>query len=194
MSYDFVRNIKLDKKNNIIEIECASNNVIPLLWNKYNYLNSENDKYRDLSFEDKLLILYSDFQKGFLVINTINKNTENFQYALIKAEEFNRQKESKQYDYVSYSTIEDLEKFKNVYGDSFLEFKKALYEKMQGDYILYNGAYYMTKLGNYGGRFGGYQRYWYGFDCKDRALKMSYKKAYIVKNNFEKAGFEIQKV
>ena len=194
MSYEKIRNVKLDKKKNIIEVDYADNNIYPLIWRKSQYCNSDNEKYQKLSFEDKLLLLFNDFENGNFSISVINNNTSNVMYALLKARAVMKEMGLNSFDvYMSYSDNESLQKMKEFYGIAFNEFIKALYEENKSECILYNGLYYIGKLGNYNERNGGYTKYYYGYN-KDRALKMSYKKAYIVKNNFEKASFEIQKV
>ena len=74
-----------------------------------------------------------------------------------------------------------LESLWEVYGKSFNVWKKALEEKIKGDYeIVFNDYYKISKLGKYD---RGYNSFYYS---SYNSLKMSYKKAYIVKYDLGK--------
>lgn len=71
----------------------------------------------------------------------------------------------------------ELETLWEVYGKVFEIFKKALYEKIEGEYkVLFDDVYFVTKLGRYD---RGYDRFSYANKAYDKFEKMDYKKAYV---------------
>lgn len=91
MSYYCCKRITLDKKNNKIKVCVASSNVFPKTYGTYELCESDSDKYKDYTWEDKLLCLYEDMQSGNIQITTINDNTEKFEYAMCKVREWLRE-------------------------------------------------------------------------------------------------------
>lgn len=94
MSYEMCKRIVLDEKNNKIKLTIASNNVRPITYSACDYY-----KDYDYTFEDKLLCLFWDMTSGMLQISTINSNTENFEYAIKKVNEYCKQNNISTYDY-----------------------------------------------------------------------------------------------
>lgn len=238
MSYELCKRISLNEKDNKIIVCIASNNVYPKT-----YYMSEicgGSHYEKYSFEDKLISLFHAMQTGSIQISTINSNTENFEYAMRKVNEYHKENNINSYEdlYQKASDVNEAKRFnfakleqsknedrwirarensevyhnwrKNqdekyiqakedefylesiweVYGDSFKVWKKAVFEKIKGQYeaIAYN-CYNVTKLGKYD---RGYSRFYYG---SYNPLKMSYKKAYIFSDdmNNEKRNIKIVK-
>lgn len=99
--------------------------------------------------------------------------------------------------WVESQNKEDVKKMENklykqalyeVYGKSFEVFKKALNEKNDEDYkLMYNGSP-IVKLGKYD---RGYSKFFIG---SSQILKMNYKKAYIVKDNFKNMKLDMIKI
>lgn len=82
-----------------------------------------------------------------------------------------------------------IQALREIYGKLFEIFKKALYERIEGEYILiYNNCYNVCKLGKYD-RY--YSKFSYGGYTP---VKMSYKKAYIFTKDMERYNLRIQKV
>lgn len=199
MSYEKCKYIKLDKKNNKIIMNIASNNVYPLSYTKFEFYDSNIDKYKNYTFEDKLILLYESFDSGCLQISSINDNTENFEYALKKARQYNRDNgnanlwdnRGKIQQELSDKGVENayLKAIYKVYGDSFKVFKKALYEKIEGKYnVIFNNYYYVSKFGKYD---RGYYKFFYGFS---KPLETSYKRAYIFTDDLKSRDLKIVKV
>jgi hypothetical protein len=86
MSYDLCKRITLDKKHNKIKVCVASNNIRPITYRTYEYCKEDTN----YTFNDKLICLYRSMQSGDLQISTINKNTEDFEYAMCKVREYHR--------------------------------------------------------------------------------------------------------
>lgn len=85
-----------------------------------------------------------------------------------------------------------LESLYEVYGEAFKIWKKAVEKNISGDYILkVYGNSVITKLGKYN---RGYEKFYYS-SIKNYALKMNYKKAYIIKTDMGvNRNMEIEKV
>ena len=80
-----------------------------------------------------------------------------------------------------------------IYGESFEIFKKALNEKIVGEYkVLLNNCSPIVKLGKYN---RGYERFSYSYDKETiDALKVSYKKAYIITKELSSSRIELNMV
>lgn len=91
MSFELCKRITLNPKKNIIKVCIASNNVFPKTYTTCELCNSNSDRYKNYTFEDKLLCLYEDMQSGNIQISTINDNTEKFEYAMCKVREYHKQ-------------------------------------------------------------------------------------------------------
>lgn len=91
MSYEKCKRITLDEKKNKIKICIASNNCRPLTYYTTELCCSEDEDYQDYTFQDKLITLYENMESGCIQISTINENTEDFEYAMCKVNEYLRQ-------------------------------------------------------------------------------------------------------
>lgn len=195
MSFNLCKKITLDEKTKKIKCCVASNNVTP---KKYQFCEICNDNYKDYSnysFDDKLITLFYSMQNGEIQISTINENTENYVYALIKVKEYLNAKKMDNYNDL-YKKICDnfsLKALWNIYGDIFKIWKQALTEKIDGDYIvLFNNYYNVTKLGRYN---RGYNKFEYCHVNGGKFKKLSYKHAYIFKSQMgEKMNLKIAKI
>lgn len=198
MSYEKCKYIKLDKKNNKIIMNIASNNVYPLHYTKFEFYNSKYEDYKNYTFEDKLILLYESLDSGCLQISSINDNTENFEYALKKARQYNKENENFDFwhkrgeiqDKLIKKGVENayLKAIYKVYGESFKVFKKALYERFEGKYnVVFNNMYNVSKFGKYD---RGYFKFYYG----GKAVETSYKKAYIFIDDLKSRDLKIVKV
>lgn len=98
MSYELCKRITLDKKNNKIKLCIASNNVRPLDYHTCEICDSKNERFKDYTFDDKLLALYEDLQNGSVQISTMNSNTEKFVYAETKARQWLRENNIDSYE------------------------------------------------------------------------------------------------
>lgn len=228
MSYECCKRITLDKKNNKIKVCIASNNLRPLTYETYEIYNT--NKFKDYTFDEKLLYLFFDMISGNIQVTNLNDNTEKFEYGLCKAREYIHKQDlgdlwdkksevywdmlykkaniiiDKEDDYknnVAYrqwretQNKEEIEEFEDkcfkkaiieVYGEPYKVFKKALEEKIEGDYkVVFNNYYVVTKLGKYDrgfSRFSYANKTVYDFNRNMevesvRYAKMSFKKAYI---------------
>lgn len=86
MSYELCKRIVLNEKKNKIKITCASNNVRPITYSTCGLC--EGERYKNYTFKDKLLCLFTSMQDGNIQISTINENTEKFEYAMVKVSEY----------------------------------------------------------------------------------------------------------
>ena len=88
MSYELCKNISLNEKKNEIKVTIASNNVYPKTYTTCELCKSEYKRFKNYTFQDKLIGLFSDLMDGNIQISTINDNTSNFEYALCKVYEY----------------------------------------------------------------------------------------------------------
>ena len=147
------------------------------------------DSYEDL-FEKKIKV-FKNYVYDFAKIERCNDLS-------IKESEREYQDGKKYREWAEKQNKDDVRKMesefskkalKEVYGESFKIFKKALNEKFDGFYkVLYNELYPIVKLGKYN---RGYEKFNYG---SSRYEKFSFQKAYIVKSDFKNMNLKIIKI
>lgn len=174
MSYNLVNKIKIDEKNNVLKVTTSSNNVFPKDWR-------EVELGEEKTFFDKMKILLDCLLQGDVVISSINDSTINVFYAYLVISQ--KQVVSKWGD---NGVSEDYKKQLEELTPVFISLIKT---PNNDKYIFKNGYCYISGLSNYDYRYGGYR--YIKYSNEHYAMKMSYKKAYIVDNLIaKKCGYE----
>jgi hypothetical protein len=174
MSYEICKSIKIDEKNNVLKITHSSNNVYPKDW-------YTSDLWKEKTFFDKMKTLLDCLLQGDIVISSINDSTINVFYAYLIISQ--KQVISKWSD---NGVSEDYKKQLEELTPLFISLIKVYNKDM---YVFKNGYCYISGLSNYDYRYGGYK--YIKYSNENYALKMSYKKAYIVEHLIaKKCGYE----
>ena len=184
MSYELCNRISINKKDGTIKLTTACNNVYPKIYESWDFLPCIDDDCKEFSslLDKKLYKLFVDMFEGNIVINTINKSTVDFEYALKKVMEYLKDRNVGKFD------LWDVEKSrrKEFYKTLYRVFMQALEEHFEGDYGLVNSnGYSITKTGKYNYHTGDYPKVYYYLYNTSNMAKMSYKQAYIVASGFE---------
>lgn len=148
MSCYLCKKILLNRKDNIIKCFIASSNISPKTYTTNEFCKGE--EFQNYSFNDKLISLYESMQNGFIQISTTNDNTKAFQYAMCKVKEYMEENQINSYKdlyikknekvankLLNLDKIEKAQKEKEinleilwqVYGETYVIWKKALEEK-----------------------------------------------------------------
>ena len=180
MGVEICKRITINEKKNIVSIYSASSNWTPREYFVHQYKAGK-------TFDENLLLLFSDFLFGNIHIGAFNRNTAMFEYANIKVREqaFDI---DKLWDECHTERVIDndmewqnkiIEIMKSVLAEPYKIWKSALLESIDGDFMLmqehFHGGY-ISDLSNYTFR-NGFR--WYRVSL-DAPLKMSYKQAYMV--------------
>lgn len=215
MSYEKCKNIILKPKTNQIFLTIASNNVRPLYYGKYEYSRKET-----LGFEDKLLCLMISMLDGNIQISQLNKNTIQFEYAILKVRNYYRENNINEYGekfdrryklydkelskYVDINNWEERREFE-IKNEELVNtirnnIRKELYEK---EFEIFknsikeriDGKYYLKD--GFGRIIEYVRENSYGFSYRayeepNNECLLNYKLAYILKNKMGK-DYEIEK-
>ena len=188
-------NLFVCMENGGIQISTINDNTEDFayaMWKVREYFRENNiDRYEELYIKSKNE--YTDRLYNLVGIKRSNlEDKTDRDYEDWKTYKDWKEKQDKNY-------VLDLERKVNteinyeIYGESFEIFKKALNEKIVGEYkVLLNNCSPIVKLGKYN---RGYERFSYSYDKETiDALKVSYKKAYIITKELSSSRIELNMV
>lgn len=136
MSYELCKRIVLNEKENKIMLTTASNNVRPITYSTFEFCGS--DSYKNYTFRDKLLCLFTSMEDGSLQISTINENTEKFEYAMIKVNEYLKTNNINSYTdlYEKRGLVAEQKRF--TYANLEMSTKEDYWERSRENYKIYS--------------------------------------------------------
>lgn len=159
MSYELCKRITLNEKKNKITLTTASNNVYPKDYSTFTYCDSEQECYKNVSFEEKLISLMKNFLGRNIQISTINDNTIKFIHATMKMDEYIEENNLDDFDMYC-----NKDKYEKEYADLLQIFKNSIFDNDKKDYYLkigndlvtnkgrlHNGCIQGLRYGSYGG-------------------------------------------
>lgn len=159
MAYEKVKSFKFSKDFRSVEIESASNNVVPLDYNKWSH-NITFKTTENMTTSEYVVWWIKGFLDGTLQFNNknnyiqyvINKyikdyrwaNKHNYKSLNYNTFEIENEEEQKDYENALKKAKETEEKI--AYAIINETFKKEMLEKKKQNYVLTNGYNFITKL------------------------------------------------